>query len=175
MIKTYRFLTFLTLLFLTPFVTCNGIGCWGSKYCKQFVGYNQNRTLFRESINEAPDSATYQNGQNIACWRGEAYNGIQGGLCVWVWDTDNTTTGAVVKDRVQRVWDHGCQKCGAAPIVDDGSNDLSKGQVTVGWSWNENQCSGICNQQGGSDYQAGTINPDAGLPAGTVNPYGVAG
>ena len=175
MIKSYHFLTSLLLLVLAPLATSNGLGCWTSKLCKQFVAHNQNPDAFRQSINEAPDTATYENGQNVACENGGAFNGINGAVCVWVWDTDNTTTGAVVKNRVQRIWDHGCKKCGAAPIVDDGSNDNSKGQVTIGWSWNEDKCAGLCNQQGGSSLPPGAINPDVGLPAGTVYPSNVGG
>ena len=160
-------LTYVLLLTLSPLVSSNGIGCWGSKLCKQFVGYNQDPTRFFESINQTSDTAVFENGKNIACKNGVANNGIDGALCVWVWDTDNTTTGAVIKDRVQRIRNHGCKQCGAAPIVDDGSNDLGKGQVTIGWSWNEGHCVGVCNENGGSNLAPGYINPDVGLPPGT--------
>lgn len=50
--------------------------------------------------------------------------------------------------------------------MDDGRNDNSKGQVTIGWSWNEQMCNGLCNARGGSDYPPGHIVADAGLPPG---------
>ena len=59
---------------------------------------------------------------------------------------------------------HGCHVCGNVPIV-WGTNDLSKGEMSVGWSFNKGGCDGACNQQGGSDYQPGNIVPSAGGPA----------
>lgn len=44
-----------------------------------------------------------------------------------------------------------------------GTNDNSKGVMTVGWSDNPQFCNGVCNEKGGTDYTAGTIVASAGL------------
>ncbi|KAL6719020.1 hypothetical protein ACLMJK_003255 [Lecanora helva] len=164
--KTYHFIISVLLL-LAPLTTCKGIGCWGADHCKDFIGFNQDYNVLTKLVDQIPNSATFENGRDIACMGGEVSGSIHGGLCVWVWDTDNTTTAAVVKDRVHRIFDHGCKKCGAAPIVDDGSNDLSKGQVTVGWAWNDNRCNGVCDATGHTDFSY-AIRPDAGYPKASL-------
>ncbi|KAL6713201.1 hypothetical protein ACLMJK_009322 [Lecanora helva] len=162
-------LLLLLLLLLTtlPLTSPLGLSCQPNtkRYCDSFAPTSNIPYLY-QSLAQIPSTNTYANGENIACLPGIGGRLINGAICVWVWNTDNTTTGATVKEIAPLIWQHGCRVCGSAPIVQDGSNDVGKGEVTLGWSWNEGGCDGVCNSYGGSDYEPGAVVPDrAGTPA----------
>ena len=157
----------LPLLQLSSFAASEGINCHGDGHCKTFTsGYN-GQNLLVEAVMEVNNNTIFTDGRNIACLRGMAANEIDGALCIWTWNTQNDTTGARVKEVVNQIVDHGCHQCGSAPTQPTG-NDLSTGEVTIGWSTDDGGCSGVCNAYGSSDYLPGAINPNAGLASGQL-------
>lgn len=154
----------LLIILLTPFIACDddggdpGIHCHTDKWCHGFSNGGQ-MNLLEISLNQTDDARMFKNGGNIACLRGSTYDGLSGGICAWVWNTDNTTTGAHIKVVAQTLLHH-CKQCGSAPL-DQSANILATGQLTFGWSWNEQACDGECNLWGGSTYEPGDLVPSA--------------
>ena len=75
-----------------------------------------------------------------------------------------------MKQLYQRILDHGCKVCGSAPTEESG-NDVSTGEVTIGFSFNEGACDGVCNEYGGSDYLPGAFVPSTGGPPAAATPH----
>lgn len=166
-LKISYLLASLTVL-LAPLITstsAEGLDCKGAFHCHDFAP-TEDLPLLEVAVNETSDAQTFPNGANIACLPGITEKSTDGGICVWMWNTDNTTTGAEVKVLYQRYKAHKCRVCGNVPI-DGSANDDSKGQMTVGWSPGT-PCDGVCNASGGSDYLPGNVVPGAGLVGGST-------
>lgn len=154
---------------LAPFIACGddggdpGIHCHTDKWCHGFSNGGQ-MYLLETALNETDDARMFKNGENIACLPGGTDDGLHGGICAWVWNTDNTTTGAHIKVVTQTLLHH-CKQCGSAPL-DQSANILANGELTFGWSWDEQGCDGKCNLWGGSTYMPGDIVPSANFPTG---------
>jgi len=165
--KPHHLITALLLLLGPLLASTEGNNCHGSTYCKSFTNGKSGSEIQHQlltSLNETSPSAILLNGQNIACVPGIAGNLINCAICVWVWNTQNTTTAGQVMGFAERIVEHGCGLCGSAYLVDDGRDDVGEGEVTIGWSGNEGGCDGVCNEFGGSDYLPGQTVPSAGGP-----------
>lgn len=161
------------ILLLTLLITatlCNddgtpGLHCFSDDECKNFDLKADKMYLLGIAIDETDDKRMYKNGENIACLAGYAsiakHNiGMKkGGLCAWVWNTDNTVTGLKIRPAVKILQAH-CGWCGSAPL-DPSANNLATGEVTIGWSDNPQGCSGKCTEWGGSHFGPGDIVPGA--------------
>jgi len=164
----------LLITLLIAFIACDsdpGIQCHSDKWCDNFYDGSQMHSL-GTSINETDDARMFKNGENAACLSGTA-NGYSGAICTWVWNTDNTTTGAHIKVVAQTLLHH-CKLCGSAPL-DQSANILATGELTFGWSWNEEGCDGKCNLWGGSTYGPGDLVPSAHWNTGKRRKRSVAG
>lgn len=159
----------LIITLLATATVCNdnndpGLHCFSDDECKGFSLKPDMMYLLGISVNETDDVRMYKNGENIACLLGSAAiakgnQNKRGGLCAWVYNTDNTTTGLQIRPAVTLLLGH-CGLCGSAPL-DQSANNLATGEVTIGWSDNPQGCSGKCTQWGGSHYGPGDLVPGA--------------
>jgi len=157
-VKMCHLLASLVFLGLGSLIASEGQNCHGNG-CSNFSN-PQDMPSLDKSLNQSSDTLVFRNGENIACIPGVSDNLINGGICVWFWNTQNTSTGADAKQLYPYIRKN-CGLCGSLPTNIWG-NDVSDGELTIGWSPNT-ACDGPCNEQGGSDYLPGVVVPGAGL------------
>lgn len=155
---TSHLLTSLVFLALGSIIASEGQNCKGNG-CSDFSN-PQDISMLDLSLNQSSDTRMFRNGENIACIPGISGNLINGGICIWFWNTQNTSTGADAKQLYPYIR-RNCGLCGSTP-TNIWKNDVSEGELTIGWSPNT-PCNGPCNESGGSDYLHGVVVPGAGL------------
>lgn len=151
-------LTYLVFLALGSLVASEGQNCHG-RGCSDFSN-PQDISMLDLALNQSSNTRILRNGENIACIPGISGNLINGGICIWFWNTQNTSTVADAKQLYPYIR-RKCGLCGSTP-TNIWENDVSNGELTIGWSPNT-PCNGACDKNGGSDYLPGDVVPGAGL------------
>jgi hypothetical protein len=118
-------------------VNALGINCRGSGDCSTIVG-NINQLI--STVGNIQGDRFYNDGEHIACLESELGNG----LCVFAQGSGGLP-GSSVPPLLQALSDHHCGKCGSVPLFfPQGSNDPSKGILTVNVIGSTGGCNGLC-------------------------------
>ncbi|KAI9710424.1 MAG: hypothetical protein M1812_007460 [Candelaria pacifica] len=124
---------------ITPTIA-EGINCHGNSGC-QFNGMGVSGSAahyFKGFVDTAPAQTMYPPGYQIACEG--SYAGSA--LCLYTQATTKKYSAAELSVVLQDLNDHGCDKCGSAPL-DRTVNDVSKGMLTINVTKNPS-CDGLC-------------------------------
>ncbi|KAF2132844.1 killer toxin [Dothidotthia symphoricarpi CBS 119687] len=117
-----------------------GINCRGSLACSGLCP-PANFAAIRRYVDQIPDDVQYQNGHQIACVR--CNNVSYSAICAFVQHAKEgeMVSAATVKEKIHRLVQHQCMKCGSCPIHP--GNNGATGEVTVNYVWHG--CgTGIC-------------------------------
>lgn len=103
-----------------------GINCRGSSTCGVVEGSIATLT---NNVCSLPGFFKYAPGQRITYY----CDRFAGGLAVFTQNTSSNLSARNACSLLKRLQNHGCKKCGSIPLAFPGSNDVSKGQLTVNY------------------------------------------
>ncbi|KAJ4363876.1 hypothetical protein N0V95_000946, partial [Ascochyta clinopodiicola] len=120
------------------------LNCRGSSACG-IICRAEIETL-KGYVDKIGDNDEYSNGDQVACQMcphcgtpeqtPDCPFPIDMGICVFPQNMkkDEKVKGSVIKEKVNRIIQHGCKKCGSCPIQP--GNDVKTGEVTINYTIN---------------------------------------
>ena len=155
----HHFLFLIAFLFLFPFAYSLGINCRGSFECAdtQFSHFDPSYNLFagfNEALSDgrsywipggpAPSKCRWAAGDHIVC--SPSGFGVRfGGICLFAQGNvpAEGIGSEIILQRIDDLYNHGCQVCGSVPI--SGDNDPDKmGTLTSNYI-SGTSCLGVCD------------------------------